>query len=167
MFMDMTGDDMESIVREMDKLISYVGEKAEIYPEDVNAICTRQIVSRIFDMISAAASRKQNEALRLYYDLLANREPAMRILRLLSNQFNQLLQVKDLMQQGLGRNEIANKMEKTPYITGKISDQAARFKRSELERNVQACVYAEEEIKSGRISDTLAVELIIVECSGI
>lgn len=165
LFMDMTGDDMENIVREMEKLISYVGERTEIYPEDVDTICTRQIVSRIFDMISSVAARNQNEALKLYYDLLANREPAMRILRLLSNQFSQLLQAKDLKQQGLGRNEIAEKMEKTPYIAGKISDQASRFKRSELERNLALCVSAEEDVKSGRISDTLAVELAIVECS--
>ncbi len=165
LFMDMTGDDMENIIHELDKLESYIGDKSEIYPEDVDNICTRQIVSRIFDMIGAVSAGNQDEALKLYYDLLANREPAMKILRLISNQFNQLLIAQDLKSRGCDRNEIARKMGKSPYIAGKIADQAKRFKDGELERCVSLCASSDEDIKKGRITDNMAVELVIVECS--
>lgn len=165
LFIDMIGDDMENMVHEMDKLISYVGDKTEIYPEDVDNICTRQIVSRIFDMIGAVASRNPNEALKLYYDLLANREPALRILRLVQNQFNQLLEAKDLKAKGLGRHDIAGRIGKSAYIAGKILDQAAGFSMEELKKNVELCISAEEDVKTGRMAENMAVELVIVECS--
>lgn len=165
LFMDMTGDDMENIIHELDKLESYIGDKSEIYPEDVDNICTRQTVSRIFDMIGAVSAGNQDEALKLYYDLLANREPSMKILRLISNQFNQLLIAQDLRSRGCDRNEIAGKMGKSPYIAGKIAEQAKRFKDGELERCVSLCAASDEDIKRGRITDNMAVELVIVECS--
>ncbi len=165
MFLDMVGDDMENIVHELEKLIAYIGDKTDIYPEDVDNICTKQVVGRIFDMVGSVALGNQSEALRLYYDLLANREPAMRILRLISNQFNQLLQVKDLQLKGLDKGEIAVKLGKSPYIVGKLLDQSRRFKMSELKKNVELCTTSEEDIKRGFITDTMAVELLIVEGS--
>lgn len=165
MFLDMVGDDMENIVHELEKLMAYIGDKTDIYPEDVDNICTRQVVSRIFEMVGAVSAGNQSEALRLYYDLLANKEPAMKILRLISNQFNQLLLVKDLQLKGLDKGEIAKRMGKSPYIVGKLLDQARRFKMSELKKNVELCTASEEDIKRGRITDTMAVELLIVEGS--
>ncbi|MBQ9885694.1 MAG: DNA polymerase III subunit delta [Lachnospiraceae bacterium] len=165
LLVDMAGDDMENILHELEKLTAYVGDRAEIYPEDVENICTKQIVSRIFDMTNAVAAGNQNEALRLYYDLLANREPAMRILRLISNQFAQLLEAKDLKEKGLGKGEIAAKMGKSPYIAGKISEQAGRFKKSELVKIVELCAASEESIKKGLVSDNIATELLIIESS--
>ena len=165
LLVDMLGDDMENILHELEKLTAYVGDRTEIYPDDVESICTKQIVSRIFDMINAVSSRNQNEALRLYYDLLANREPAMRILRLISNQFAQLLEARDLKDKGFGKGEIASKMGKSSYIAGKISEQAGRFKKSELVKIVELCAASEENIKKGLVSDNIATELLIIECS--
>lgn len=165
LFLDMTGEDMENIVHELEKLIAYIGDRSDIYPEDVDNICTRQIVSRIFDMVGAVSAGDQDKALSLYYDLLANREPAMKILRLISNQFSQLLVVKDLQLKGLDRNAIAAKTGKSPYIAGKLLEQAGGFKLSGLKRGVELCAASEEDIKRGRITDTMAVELLIVEGS--
>ncbi len=48
--------------------------------DDVEEICTGQTENRIFDMIHMMAEKRQKEALELYYDLLALKEPPMRIL---------------------------------------------------------------------------------------
>ena len=53
-------------------------------------ICTKRVSSRIFDMVNAIADKQQKKALDLYYDLLALKEPAMRILFLITRQFNML-----------------------------------------------------------------------------
>ena len=55
-------------------------------------------------MIEAVATRQQRKALDYYYDLLALKEPPMRILYLLARQFRLLLQVKDLMNQGTDKS---------------------------------------------------------------
>ena len=47
----------------------------------------------------------------------------------------------------------------------KYIPQAAQFKLPQLEAALRTCVEAEENIKTGRMSDILSVELIIVSLS--
>ena len=97
LFLSKTGDDMENIRMELEKLISYTLGREVITDEDVLAVCTVQVTNRIFEMVSAIVNRQPRKAMDLYEDLLTLKEPPMRILFLIARQFNQLLQVKDLM----------------------------------------------------------------------
>ena len=99
LFMEKTGTDMENIQRELEKLVCYTLGRDVITVEDVEAVCTTRTVNKIFDMINAIAEKKQKRALDLYYDLLALKEPPMRILFLITRQFNLLMQVKELRNQ--------------------------------------------------------------------
>ena len=97
LFLSMTGDDMENIRMELEKVISYTLGRDVITDEDVMAVCTVQVTNRIFDMVAAIVNRQTRKAMDLYEDLLTLKEPPMRILFLIARQFNQLLQVKELM----------------------------------------------------------------------
>ncbi|MBR4026929.1 MAG: DNA polymerase III subunit delta, partial [Lachnospiraceae bacterium] len=108
-FITKTGTDMENIEKELEKLICYTIDKDVIEPQDVKAITTEQISNKVFEMIDAMASHKQKHAMDLYYDLLALKEPPMRILFLMTRQFHILLTVKMMSQQGFGDKEIAEK----------------------------------------------------------
>ena len=69
----------------------------------METICTTQVTNKIFDMITAIAARQTRKAMDLYEDLLTLKEPPMRILFLIARQFNQILQVKDLMGKGMDK----------------------------------------------------------------
>lgn len=164
-FLEMAGNDMENIVNEMDKLISYTWERSAIELSDVEAVCTVTTESKIFDMIHAVAEKRQKQALNLYYDLLALKEPPMRILFLIARQFNQLLLIKDLREQGYDQNTIASKVGIKPFIVKKSLSQASQFDKNTLRQAVEDCVDAEEAVKTGRLGDRLAVEMLIVKYS--
>lgn len=163
--LEMTGTDMENIRKETEKLFSYCLEKEAITERDIEQICTRRISSHIFDMINAIADRKQKRALELYYELLALREPPMRILSLITRQFNLLLQVKELAEKGYQGRTIGEKVGLPGFIAGKYVTQASRFKKKELRETLEACVEADEAIKMGRMNDNMSVELLIVKYS--
>ncbi len=157
-----TGTDMENIQMELEKLVSYCLDKEIVTEEDVEAICTTRISNHIFDMVGAIAERKTARALELYYDLLALKEPPMRILFLIARQCNMLLQVKELKGKGLDNRTIATKIGLSPYVAGKYVTQAAAFKTKTLRDAVKKCVSAEEAVKTGRMNDMMSVELLIV-----
>ena len=165
LFLEMAGDSMENIRMELEKLISYMGDREGIMPEDVQAICTPQISGQIFDMIGAVAARRQQEALKLYYDLLTMKEPPMRILFLIARQFNQLLQVKEAAAKTRDKAAIAKACGLNPYVAGKMMSQAVNFSRETLLSYLEQCVQTEEDVKTGRLADRLAVELLIVQFS--
>ena len=143
------------------ELISYTLGRDVITKEDVDAICTPQITNRIFEMIAAIANRKTRQAMDLYEDLLTLKEPPMRILFLIARQFNQILQVKELAGQGMDRGAIASRLKMQPFVVGKVMTQARAFTREQILSYVNLCVDAEESVKTGRLSDRLAVELLI------
>lgn len=163
LFLSMTGDDMENIRMELEKVISYTVGREVITDEDVTAICTVQVTNRIFDMVSAIVNRQTRKAMDLYEDLLALKEPPMRILFLIARQFNQLLQVKELMDRGMDRGTIASKLKMQPFVVGKVMPSARQFRRDQILSYVNLCVETEEAVKSGRLQDRLAVELLITK----
>ncbi len=160
-----TGDDMENLQRELEKLFCYTLEKDAITVEDVEEICTTHISNQIFEMVAAVAEKKQKRALELYYDLLALKEPPMRILFLLVRQFRLLLEVKELDQSGYGRKEIGEKTGLHTFVVGKYQGQAKLFKKKELREVLEMAADLEESVKTGRLTDALATELFIVKYS--
>lgn len=162
MIISKTGTDMDNIRMELEKLVCYCMDRDVITDEDVEAVCTTRISNHIFDMINAIADKKKKEALELYYDLLALKEPPMRILFLIARQCNMLLQTKELKSGGHDNRSIGAKIGVPPFIAQKYVNQAARFKASTLQDAVGQCVEAEEAVKSGRMNDMMSVEMLIL-----
>jgi len=161
LFLSKTGDDMENIRMELEKLIGYTMGREVITKQDVEEICTTRVTNKIFDMVAAISGRKTKAAMDLYEDLLTLKEPPMRILFLIARQFNQILQVKELMAQGMDRGSIASKLKMQPFVVGKVMPQARSFSRGQILSYVDLCVEAEEAVKTGRLNERLAVELLI------
>lgn len=160
-FLGRTGDDMENIRMELEKLICYTMGREVITKEDVDAVGTVHVSNRIFDMVAAIVSGNTKKAMDLYEDLLTLKEPPMRILFLIARQFNQLLQVKELTGQGADKGTIASKLKVPPFAVGRLTAQARAFKREQILSYVTLCVESEEAVKTGKLSDRLAVELLI------
>lgn len=165
--LEKTGTDMENIRKETEKLFCYCMDKEAITEADIEEICTKRISNHIFDMVSAIADKKQKQALELYYELLAQKEPPMRILFLIARQFNLLLQVKELKGKGYQNKTIGEKVGLPGFIAGKYVVQASRFKTREIRDAVEACVAAEEAIKTGRLNDNMSVEMLIIQYSSV
>ena len=164
-FLGKIGTDMENIQKELEKLFCYTLDKESITIEDVEAICTTQITNQIFDMVNAVADKKQRQALDYYYDLITLKEPPMRILFLLARQFKLLLEVKELDKQGMARKEIAEKTGINPFVVGKYQTQAKSFSTKELRTIIEDSVDTEEAVKTGKLTDSLGVEIFIMKYS--
>ena len=165
-FLNKVGADMENITKELEKLFCFCLDRDVITREDVDAVCVTQITSHIFEMVSAVAQKNQRRALDLYYELLALKEPPMRILFLMEREYRILFHVKALMNQGYGKKEIASKAGVPPFAAARYMDQAKRFRPGELRGAMEEGADIEQRVKTGLMTDRLAVELFIVKRSG-
>ncbi|MBQ9765863.1 MAG: DNA polymerase III subunit delta [Lachnospiraceae bacterium] len=163
--LERTGNDMDNINNELDKLIAYTYGRDVITSEDIDAVCTDQINGRIFDMIDAISEKKQKRALELYGDLLQLKEPPLRILFMVARQFGKLVQAKEYIDKGFAKAQIADKLKVQAFVAGKYMTQAGKFTKRALEEALSECADTEEGIKTGSLSDKLGVELLIVKCS--
>ena len=162
LFLQKTGTDMDNIYMELEKLICYCMERDVVEASDVEAVYTNRISNHIFDMINAIADRQLQNALKLYYDLLALKEPPMRILFLIARQCNMLLQVKEMKAKGFDNKAMGSKIGLPPFVVGKYVTQAGRFRTADLREAVKKCVEAEEAVKTGRMNDVMSVEILIM-----
>ncbi|MDO4522178.1 MAG: DNA polymerase III subunit delta [Eubacteriales bacterium] len=165
LFFSKTGTDMSNIHTELEKLLSYTMGREVITSEDVEEICTTQTTGKVFDMVDSMAEKQQRRALDLYYDLLAQKEPPMRILYLVTRQFHILMQVKELRAEGMDQQNIAQKCGLQSFAMRKYLKQGEHYTIEHLKRLVERAVSLEEDVKNGRINDQLAVELMIISGS--
>ena len=165
LFIASVGTDMQNISKELEKLICYCLERDVISDDDVRNVCSVQISSKIFDMIDAMSNKDRKKALGLYYDLIAMKEPPMRILFMLSRQFNIMLQVYELSERGEDNGTIASKVGIQPFIVGKVLRQLKSFSGKMLVNALEECIKIENDIKNGRMDEKAGVEMILIKYS--
>lgn len=165
LFLSRTGTDMGNIDRELEKLLCYTLERDVITAEDVTAVTTEQAANKIFDMVNAIAEHRQKRALDFYYDLLALKEPPMRILYLITRQFQILMNVRDMSAKGMDASSIAKYAGIPPFAVKRNVSQARGFSAAQLKQALREGAELEEAVKTGRLEDRLAVELFIMKYS--
>lgn len=164
-FLERTGNDMENIYHELEKLLCYTMGREVITEKDVIEMTVEKIENKIFEMIRAIAEKRQKDALDFYYDLLALKEAPMKILVLLARQFQTLLQIKEMSGYGYDPKQIADKIGLQSFIIKNYMRQTHFFSKEELEEAIKDCLEAEEAVKTGKIKDILSVEILIVKYS--
>ncbi|MGN0472380.1 MAG: DNA polymerase III subunit delta [Lachnospiraceae bacterium] len=165
LFVEKTGSDMNNMCQELKKLVCYVGDREAVLPEDVEAICTTRVSSKVFDLIEAVARQDQKQALAVYGDMLEMRESPVAILTLIARQFNMLLMTKELRAKGYHGDAMAAKLGVPAFVANKYLNQAGKFTVATIRQAIEDCVETDENFKSGRISDSLGVEMLIVKYS--
>lgn len=166
-FLQKTGNDMANIRTEYDKLISYSLNKDVITKEDIDAIVTVRLQDRVFVMLDSMSEKNQKKALHLYYELLALKTPPYKILSLITTRFNDMLIAKELKMKGYDKSGITAKMGygNNTWRTDKLLSNAAHYQLGTLKEALFECASYDEKIKTGQITDKLAVEMLIVKYS--
>lgn len=166
LLLERTGPDMDTIRHEVDKLISYTGDSDAVMLEDVRRVVTDHSETVIFRLADLISRHDRDHALALYHALLFERNTPLSVLGMLSRHFERLLRIKDLRAQGYDRAKITEKLDMKPFLIQKGIGQAEAFSVTQLKKALAKAVEAEQSVKSGRMEDVLAVELVILETAG-
>lgn len=165
LFLEYTGEDMQNIAGEAEKLCCYCLMKKEIKDQDVRDVCSPRIRDRIFEMTQAIALRDRKKALGIYMDLCSLRTAPQVILSLMRRQFGQLIKVRELSGK-MPDSEIARQVGVPPFVvTKRLRPAMKMFTQEELMEALEECIAADSDSKSGRIDASIAAEMIIVKHS--
>ncbi len=165
MLLTLTGENMEIIDKELEKLISYAWDRSEITAIDLKAVCANQIEDQIFAMVRAISEKKQKTALQLYYDLRALKVAPIKILSLINRQYGQILHLLDSKKRGERDSEMAKKWGMNEFVVRNILSQSRGYGIKEIQNSLFSGIQAEEDIKTGRLTEQLALEMLIMKLS--
>lgn len=157
------GSDMSTLDTELEKLISYTMEKDAIRVADVEAITVTLAEDKVFDMVDAISSRNKEKALLLYNDLVELREPVMKILYLINQQYHRLAMVSQMLADGTPKENMAKLAGFMPFLRGKYTSLASNYTKKQLLGACEACLAADQAIKTGQLSDRNALERLILD----
>lgn len=157
------GRDPAILLREVEKLVTYVGPQGRIDEPLVAALASEARLSNIFALVDAIGQRRRARALVELHRLLQAGEHPLYILTMIVRQFRLLLQVKSLGKGTLQPAQVARSLKVHPFVAEKIVGQARLFRRGDLERIYQRLVEADREIKMGRREGEVVLELLVVD----
>lgn len=189
-----TGNDMRQIFDELDKLITFIGNRQKIEKKDVEEIVTQSDFDGIFDLTNAVAQKSLPLALAKLKSLLDKGEHPILIHTMLTRQIRFLLQVKliiecgylkqefsqmsyDIFQQRVYKNispELINLLPdskqsnilKQPYPLHVSIKQAKNFSIQSLIKAMEYLLESDIQLKTGTLTPELVIEMLVINlCS--
>ena len=102
---DMTGFNLRTFLNNLDKLISYIGDRNNITPSDVEKVLKRSKKDPIYAFTNAVTDRHLDGALFYMHSLLADPDfgHPLQLLGAVINQIRKLLVIKDFVESRAGR----------------------------------------------------------------
>jgi len=154
--------DMESLYVEAEKLIAYKSS-GDVTVADIDAICTKALTTRIFDLTDAIGAKNADRALQIYANMILMKESPLMILSMMARQFRLILQCGYLAAKRVPQAEAATILGLHRFVAGECMKQSARFSGEALKQALRDCLDTDIAVKTGAMADKLAVETLIVK----
>lgn len=163
------GSNLRLLDNELEKLAIHA-QGRPITMQDVHRLVSYVREESVFRFVDALGEKKGALATSLFHQLLEDNREMSQILPLLSmivRQFRQLVQVKELTEQGVEQLEIT-KILHLPYasLVGNLQRQARNFTIEQIEDIYAKLQQIDVGIKTGRAEGELALDLFIAESCG-
>lgn len=156
---------ISDILKEIDKLVSYAQEEV-ITKDIIKNLSTSKIENDIFKLVDMIGSKNPKKAYKILEDMIESGESVLGIFAMLYRQFNNIIKLKTLQEDKLGKSDIMNRMEIKPYVLNILSKQARFYNEESLISIINYLSDYDYKIKNGLIKDSLAVEIFIAKyCS--
>lgn len=155
------GEDSRMAKIEIEKLLAYVNYNRTIEAVDVaNLTAFGNIEGDYFALINAIAANNNHLAMKELHKLLSEREP-ISLLSSLAGHFRLLIQVREVLEAGGTHKTAAESLNIHPYRAQKLFEQARQLSMISLEKIHQQFFDYDFQIKTGRITPILALNLMV------
>lgn len=159
--LDSVGDDLAAIEDAIERLSLFVGAGASIDVAAIDACVARLRTESIWALVDALGMRDARKATHALVSLLADQEPPLRIVAMISRQFRMIAKAQEALRSGASRADAAQLAGAPPFKADELARAADRSPPSELRRIVTGLARLDRSLKSSRVQpDVLMVEAV-------
>jgi DNA polymerase-3 subunit delta len=155
------GPDLGRLAQALEQLALYVGQGGRIRRADVEELVAETRERGVFELTKAIGEGNTARALGLLGNMLANREPPLRIQFMLVRQLRQIWRAKELAATNAPRNEIAAAVGIAPFFLDDVLVPARRMSAAALERSFRRLYQSDRTLKSARIDPDLFIARLV------
>lgn len=157
------GSDLYALSGEIQKLAACAGEREEILPEDIDAICVKTTSYRVYDLNNALMRGDAKGAFTLSQALIKDGEEGLYLLALLQGECRRMLSVKLLRAGGMSPDMIAGKIGVPPFAVRQLVQMSSQYTEEQLKCMTDVCMDTEYLVKSGRLAADGALEKTMLQ----
>ena len=160
---EIVGNDLQKLNNELEKIITYIGDKRIINRDDVEAVVGYIKTDSIFALTDAIGEKNVEKGLRYLNNLFAHGEPPLRILSMIVRQFRLMWQAKVYKEMGYSSSEISKKIKVIPYFIGRILEQSGKFDAEELKLCFYKMLNSDLELKTSDSPPHIILDSLILD----
>ena len=160
---DSIGRDLGLLDTTIERLTLFVAAPATITTEDVRACVPHLRAHTVWELTDAVADRNAAAALSHAHDLMAQGEPALRILALIADRIRKLLIGKAARSSGANPQEMAVAAGMPPFKAQVFARQVQGFQGHELLAAMDRLAEADRQFKRSKLDDVRLLEALLLD----
>lgn len=158
---DYTLGDLAKITVELNKLISYVGDKDSIEISDIKELVTPSLEYQVFELTDALAKKNSIRVYQIISDMKAKKDEFRTLPAIIFSHFRRLFMVA--LNQDKNRIELSKLLGVKEYAVKMSMQQAGLFSKSQLKKINELLSQVDFDLKQSNMSIDNAVGLIVLK----
>ncbi len=161
---DLIGANLRTLAQELDKLAAHAAATGapSITAADVRLMTPQAREESMFALVDAIVEGRADLALRLLRRVLDDGSVAPILLQVMvARQLRNLVRATELLERHATQQEVGDATGLRGFPLTKVMRQSRQLSREQAERNLRAVEAADFAVKSGRLGDELALELLV------
>ncbi len=151
-----------NLENDIKKAIAY-NEGTEIGMDTVENTVSGNMDTNVFAMIDSLGRDRKDEAYQMLHNLLVSGEQVYKLLALLCSNFEIILSVKEMKEEGKSFSEMKDILGIHEFRIKKAASFAEKYTPAHLRKILQKTYEIDKNIKTGLMESSLALELFIAE----
>lgn len=147
---------------EVQKLITYVGERQIVEEADVSLLTAQEQEGDIFALTDALGERNSKAAMQQFMLLMEDND-LLELTGMIHRQFRLLIQAREILDAGGKAQDIEKELGVLGFVARKLSDQARRFSMQQLLEIYDRLLKIDLDMKTGGTPGDVAYELLIAD----
>lgn len=167
----LSGSDLRTLSTEIEKLLSFVGERTRIAADDVLVVAGHSRDFNVFELQRAISEKKFEESAQIVERMLQvssnARGMSLMTVSVLSSYFSKLSKLAGCQNRGVSSKELAKTIGVPPFVLKDYTAALKRFSAREREEALNALLAADTELKGGsERDDRLILALLLRRLTG-
>ena len=162
LLMETVGQDMWDLHQEITKISLFAGRRERLRTDDVQAVASHHIQSKIFNLTEMVGMKNTGKALQVIEELMRDKNTGFMVLVVLNNHFTLLYHISRLLEENLSPDEVAKKLRRHPFYIKKCVAQARKFSQKSFLTIFDLLARADGGVKQG-MDLRRVVEMTIIQ----
>ena len=163
---DAIGADLGVLNDAVQRLSLYAGPGQRIDEDMVHACVTRVRTETIWALVDAIGLKHQKRAIEAAGSLLADREPALRILAMITRQLRIVAKMREALANGMTPQDAAKEAGAPPFKARDLTSAAKNFDATQLGAAFQIVAATDRALKGSKRPDAVILQQAVMQLTG-